>query len=110
MKQLQYLALAAVACATSIGMVKCATPQSQNNQSAQNNVQSPSLAVPPPAWIPDTLCNGKPSLTTWTQTDQYRLDSGNMLFEWEYDGKGDSCLFAIISRLPPGTIERRLSN
>ncbi len=62
----------------------------------------------PPAWIPDTLCSGKPSIDQWTQTDQYRLDTGDMLFEWHYNEKGDSCLIAIVTRLPPGTIEHRL--
>lgn len=108
MKQLQYFALIVVVSATSIGLVSCATSPGETNHSAQNHFQSPSETVTSPAWIPDTLCNGKPSLKTWTLTDQYRLDSGNMLFEWEYDGKGDSCLISIVTRLPPGTIEHML--
>ncbi len=64
----------------------------------------------PPAWIPDTLCSGKSSIDQWTQTDQYRLDTGDMFFEWHYDEKGDSCLIAIVTRLPAGTIERRLQS
>jgi len=61
--------------------------------------------IEPPAWLPDTLCNGRPSVVRWTQTDQYRLKTGDMIFEWVYDEHGDSCLWAIVVRLPEGTIE-----
>lgn len=66
--------------------------------------------IEPPAWLPDTLCNGQPSVIHWNRTDQYRLRTGDMIFEWAYDEHGDSCLLAIVVRLPEGTIERRLSH
>lgn len=64
----------------------------------------------PPSWIPDTLCNGRPALESWTRTDEYRLKTGDMFFEWEYYESGDSCLFAIVVRLPNGTIDNLLKS
>lgn len=59
----------------------------------------------PPSWIPDTLCSGRPSITSWNRTDEYRLRTGRMFFEWQHDENGDSCLFAIVVQLPEGTID-----
>lgn len=64
----------------------------------------------PPSWIPDTLCNGRPSLKSWDRVDEYRLKTGDMFFEWTFDGLGDSCLYAIVVRLPDGTIDNLLKS
>lgn len=66
--------------------------------------------VEKPAWIPDTLCNGRPSVKSWNRTDEYRLKTGDMFFEWEFNALGDSCLFAIVVRLPDGTIDNILKS